>query len=110
MHTLRVDGRACRRFRSDEAAAAVERMEGMLPWNGKADNMIDRFDGRALLDFYRCQSPAPHIIMPCQRVCCHMFGTDACVLARIMKHTANNSTHVHDRTLPNSCDNMVHLR
>ena len=25
----------------------------MLPWNGKDDNLIDRFDGRALLDFYR---------------------------------------------------------
>lgn len=25
----------------------------MLPWNGKEDNLIDRFDGRALLDFYR---------------------------------------------------------
>eukprot|EP00208_Stichococcus_sp_RCC1054_P007494 CAMPEP_0206135806 /NCGR_PEP_ID=MMETSP1473-20131121/1072_1 /ASSEMBLY_ACC=CAM_ASM_001109 /TAXON_ID=1461547 /ORGANISM="Stichococcus sp, Strain RCC1054" /LENGTH=582 /DNA_ID=CAMNT_0053527905 /DNA_START=243 /DNA_END=1992 /DNA_ORIENTATION=- len=53
VHLLRVDGRSCRLFRNDEARAAVERMEGMLPWNGKADNMIDRFDGRALLDFYR---------------------------------------------------------
>lgn len=51
--TMRVDGRSCRLFRNDEAARAIEHMEGMLPWNGKADNMIDRFDGRALLDFYR---------------------------------------------------------
>ena len=28
-------------------------MDGMLPYNGNHDNMIDRFDGRALLDFYR---------------------------------------------------------
>lgn len=69
MHTLRVDGRACRRFRNDEAAAAVERMDGMLPWNGKADNMIDRFDGRALLDFYRCQSSASHNARRCPRAC-----------------------------------------
>ena len=27
-------------------------MVGFLPWNGNADNLIDRFDGRALLDFY----------------------------------------------------------
>ena len=24
----------------------------MIPWNGDDDNMIDRFDGRAILDFY----------------------------------------------------------
>ena len=28
-------------------------MEGMIPMNGQQDNLIDRFDGRALLDFYR---------------------------------------------------------
>lgn len=28
-------------------------MEGMIPMNGQHDNLIDRFDGRALLDFYR---------------------------------------------------------
>lgn len=33
-------------------------MEGMLPWNGDQDNMIDRFDGRALLDFYRDPVPS----------------------------------------------------
>ena len=25
----------------------------MIPWNGNPDNLIDRFDGRALLDMYR---------------------------------------------------------
>ena len=29
----------------------------MLAWNGNADNMIDRFDGRALLDFYKDPDP-----------------------------------------------------
>ena len=24
----------------------------MIPWNGDDDNIIDRFDGRAVLDFY----------------------------------------------------------
>lgn len=50
---LRVDGRSCKLFRNAEQRQAVENMEGMLPWNGKEDNLIDRFDGRALLDFYR---------------------------------------------------------
>ena len=27
-------------------------MKQMLPWNGDDENMIDRFDGRAVLDFY----------------------------------------------------------
>ena len=29
----------------------------MIPWNGQQDNLIDRFDGRALLDFYREPDP-----------------------------------------------------
>lgn len=28
-------------------------MDGMITMNGQHDNLIDRFDGRALLDFYR---------------------------------------------------------
>jgi hypothetical protein len=36
---------------------ATEALEGLLPWNGKEDNLIDRFDGRALLDFYRDAPP-----------------------------------------------------
>jgi hypothetical protein len=39
--------------RNPEAYAAAEARDGMIPWNGDAENMIDRFDGRALLDFYR---------------------------------------------------------
>ncbi len=50
---LRIDGRSCKLFRNTEQRTAVEAMEGFLPWNGKEDNLIDRFDGRALLDFYR---------------------------------------------------------
>lgn len=34
----------------------------MIPWNGQQDNLIDRFDGRALLDFYR--EPEPHARRP----------------------------------------------
>jgi hypothetical protein len=39
------------------AHTATEALEGLLPWNGKEDNLIDRFDGRALLDFYRDAPP-----------------------------------------------------
>lgn len=54
---LRIDGRSCKLFRNAEQRKAVEAMEGFLPWNGKEDNLIDRFDGRALLDFYRWAWP-----------------------------------------------------
>ena len=50
---IRVDGRSCTIRRSNEHYAAIESQSGMIPWNGKQDNLIDRFDGRALLDFYR---------------------------------------------------------
>ena len=53
MDLLRIDGRACKRVKNQEAYMAAETMEGMLPWNGAQDNLIDRFDGRALLDFYQ---------------------------------------------------------
>ena len=53
LDALRIDGRPCKLVRNEEAYAAAEAREGMLAWNGNADNMIDRFDGRALLDFYR---------------------------------------------------------
>ena len=44
-------------FRNSEQHRAIESMDGMLPWNGNHDNMIDRFDGRALLDFYKDPLP-----------------------------------------------------
>ena len=58
VNLLRVDGRPCKTFRSDEQYRAIESTEGMIPWNGRTDNLIDRFDGRALLDFYREPPPA----------------------------------------------------
>lgn len=53
MNLLRVDGRACKVKVSQELFQSVENMDGMIPMNGQHDNLIDRFDGRALLDFYR---------------------------------------------------------
>ncbi|KAK9815195.1 hypothetical protein WJX73_010573 [Symbiochloris irregularis] len=58
VNILRVDGRTCKMIRSDEQYRAVESTEGMIPWNGQVDNLIDRFDGRALLDFYKDPPPA----------------------------------------------------
>lgn len=40
-------------MKNHDAYAAAEARDGMIPWNGDTENMIDRFDGRALLDFYR---------------------------------------------------------
>ncbi len=51
VNLLRVDGRPCKIRRNQEQYDAVESMQGMLPWNGQQDNLIDRFDGRSLLDF-----------------------------------------------------------
>ena len=54
---LRVAGRAARLVRSQQCYLAAEAREGLFPWNGAEDNLIDRFDGRALLDFYREPDP-----------------------------------------------------
>ena len=53
VNILAVEARACKLHKNAEQHQALERMDGMLAWNGQQDNMIDRFDGRALLDFYR---------------------------------------------------------
>ena len=55
---LRVDGRSCKLVRSEEQYRTIERTEGMIAYNGQEDNLIDRFDGRALLDFYRDPVPS----------------------------------------------------
>ena len=57
LDALRIDGRPSKLVRNQEAYAAAEAREGMIAWNGNADNMIDRFDGRALLDFYKDPDP-----------------------------------------------------
>ncbi|KAL0833303.1 hypothetical protein Bca101_085192 [Brassica carinata] len=50
-------------FRDDGLYQATEDQQGLIPWNGKQDVMIDRFDGRAMLDFVReagSRSMRPH--------------------------------------------------
>lgn len=50
VHLLRLDGRALRLHRNDAASYALGQGEGLVSWNGDPGNMIDRFDGRALLE------------------------------------------------------------
>ncbi|KAI9165980.1 hypothetical protein LWI28_024051 [Acer negundo] len=51
--SIQVIGSHCRMYRDDALYQATEDQQGLIPWNGKQDVMIDRFDGRALLDFIR---------------------------------------------------------
>ncbi|KAL6594066.1 hypothetical protein ACP70R_048967 [Stipagrostis hirtigluma subsp. patula] len=56
---LQVSGTRCRVQRDDALYQATEDQQGLIPWNGKQDILIDRFDGRALLDFIRESSSRP---------------------------------------------------
>ncbi|KAF8728903.1 hypothetical protein HU200_018199 [Digitaria exilis] len=56
---LQVSGTRCRVYRDDALYQATEDQQGLIPWNGKQDVLIDRFDGRALLDFIREPSSRP---------------------------------------------------
>ncbi|XP_031254421.1 CLK4-associating serine/arginine rich protein-like isoform X1 [Pistacia vera] len=51
--SIQVVGSRCRMYRDDGLYQASQDQQGLIPWNGKQDVMIDRFDGRALLDFIR---------------------------------------------------------
>ncbi|KAL8151857.1 hypothetical protein V2J09_021665 [Rumex salicifolius] len=53
MQSIQAIGTRCRTYRDDGLYQAAQDQQGMIPWNGKEDVMIDRFDGRALLDFIR---------------------------------------------------------
>ncbi|URE11762.1 splicing factor, arginine serine-rich 16 [Musa troglodytarum] len=54
--SLQVAGSRCRFYRDDGLYQAAQDQQGLIPWNGKQDILIDRFDGRALLDFIRDSS------------------------------------------------------
>ncbi|XP_062215430.1 uncharacterized protein LOC133915986 [Phragmites australis] len=56
---IQVSGTRCRVHRDDALYQATEDQQGLIPWNGKQDILIDRFDGRALLDFIRDSSSRP---------------------------------------------------
>mmetsp|Transcript_21354 Transcript_21354/g.35310 ORF Transcript_21354/g.35310 Transcript_21354/m.35310 type:complete len:380 (+) Transcript_21354:69-1208(+) len=48
--SIRIVGRSCKLYPDATQHKMVENGENLMPWQGKVDNMIDRFDGRALLD------------------------------------------------------------
>lgn len=50
---LMIEGHTYKIHRNTDQYQQIERLDGMIPWNGHEDNLIDRFDGRALLDIYR---------------------------------------------------------
>ncbi|KAE9466828.1 hypothetical protein C3L33_01245, partial [Rhododendron williamsianum] len=54
--SIQVVGSRCRTYRDDGLYQATQDQQGLIPWNGKEDILIDRFDGRALLDFIRDSS------------------------------------------------------
>ncbi|CAL5187894.1 unnamed protein product [Lathyrus oleraceus] len=54
--SIQVVGSRARAYRDDALYQATEDQQGLIPWNGKQDILIDRFDGRALLDFIRDSS------------------------------------------------------
>ncbi|KAL9245794.1 hypothetical protein vseg_019402 [Gypsophila vaccaria] len=51
--SIQLLGSRCRTYRDDGLYQATQDQQGLIPWNGKEDILIDRFDGRALLDFIR---------------------------------------------------------
>ncbi|GKU94743.1 hypothetical protein SLEP1_g8188 [Rubroshorea leprosula] len=51
--SIQLIGSRCRIHRDDALYHATQDEQGLIPWNGKQDVLIDRFDGRALLDFIR---------------------------------------------------------
>lgn len=49
MRSLMVEGRACKLLRA--TAEGVGRLEeALMPWQGRADTMVDRFDMRTMMD------------------------------------------------------------
>ncbi|CAM9397538.1 unnamed protein product, partial [Hapterophycus canaliculatus] len=46
--SLIIEGNACKLYRDPAAGAVVE--AALMPWNGRRDVLIDRFDARAVLD------------------------------------------------------------
>ncbi|BBN18519.1 CLK4-associating serine/arginine rich protein [Marchantia polymorpha subsp. ruderalis] len=55
--SLRLVGTRCRMHHDAAIYQATQDQQGLIPWNGKQTNLIDRFDGRALLDVIREYDP-----------------------------------------------------
>eukprot|EP00892_Ulva_mutabilis_P003868 jgi/Ulvmu1/1853/UM012_0009.1 len=56
---LQIDGRGCKIHRNTQEYENIEQMKVMVPWNGDQDCLIDRFDARSMLDFYRENKVTP---------------------------------------------------
>ncbi|KAK9394374.1 CLK4-associating serine/arginine rich protein [Crotalus adamanteus] len=54
---LQVHGRACKVHLDSAVALAAESPVNMMPWQGDTNNMIDRFDVRAHLDYIPMYTP-----------------------------------------------------
>ena len=50
LDALRINGHAAVAHVSAEQHASAESMRGFVPLHGKRDNLVERFDGRVLLD------------------------------------------------------------
>jgi Alternative splicing regulator len=50
---LQIDGRACTVHKDTQEYENAEEMKVLMPWNGDTACLIDRFDARANLDFWR---------------------------------------------------------
>lgn len=55
--SLLLTGSRCRLHHDTVLYQATQDQQGLIPWNGKQNILIDRFDGRALLDFIREPDP-----------------------------------------------------
>lgn len=55
--SLQLTGSRCRLHHDTVLYQATQDQQGLIPWNGKQNILIDRFDGRALLDFIREPDP-----------------------------------------------------
>eukprot|EP01099_Mayorella_cantabrigiensis_P006842 TRINITY_DN5849_c0_g1_i1.p1 TRINITY_DN5849_c0_g1~~TRINITY_DN5849_c0_g1_i1.p1 ORF type:complete len:195 (-),score=50.83 TRINITY_DN5849_c0_g1_i1:144-650(-) len=51
IQTLRATGSSVKIFKDSAQYQNNENRENLMPWNGKQDVLIDRYDGRALLDY-----------------------------------------------------------
>ncbi|KAM3571468.1 hypothetical protein VYU27_006477, partial [Nannochloropsis oceanica] len=55
-HLLLVEGRACKILRQGPQQQQLE--SSLMPWQGRMDSMIDRFDVRAIMDFLPSSPPS----------------------------------------------------
>ena len=70
----------------------------MIPWNNQQDNIIDRFDGRALLDFYREPSTSRR-----QEKTPEEVELDEVILCGANKRCLQSSTHSTNTIVSSIC-------